>query len=318
MEPRIPMHSLTPTLSDSVSLPARSSSRPAVSWGAILAGLAATMALLVVCMLLGAGLGFAFYTPLTDEDPVKDLGTGVALTEGISAVVSLWFGGWVAGRFVPIGGRGTGRLHGFIVWCLAMLAGVLLLSSVAGWASSVAKILGGGVAWGDKPTAVLADGTELAHDNLKQSANLLASFTDEALGNRADSHPQFSPIRARREISTAIARFFNPASDANARANRAALVKAIARNTNMSEAEADQTVADWSVAYDELKVDLNAAKNEAETRARAQAHEASHELALFSFCSFAALAMGGLSASFGGHVGANAARRSGAVAPARS
>ena len=46
-------------------------------------------------MMLGAGLGFAIYSPLADANPIADLGKGAVIIEGISAVFSLWFGCWI-------------------------------------------------------------------------------------------------------------------------------------------------------------------------------------------------------------------------------
>ena len=93
------------------SLPPRKRCRacrcPAVSWAAIFAGLSAALALQVLFMLLGAGLGFAIYSPLTDSNPVTELGTGAMIIQGISAVLSLWLGGWVAGRFTPACARAS-------------------------------------------------------------------------------------------------------------------------------------------------------------------------------------------------------------------
>ena len=68
-----------------------------LSWAAIIAGLVAAMALEALFVLLGAALGFAIFSPLTDPNPGANFGAGAAVVEGVSAVVSLWFGGWVAG-----------------------------------------------------------------------------------------------------------------------------------------------------------------------------------------------------------------------------
>src|ERR1700710_2966843 len=72
-----------------------------VSWGAIFAGWTAATSLQVLSIMLGAGLGFAIYEPMTDENPVASVGKGAIVVQGISAVFSLWFGGWVAGRLLP-------------------------------------------------------------------------------------------------------------------------------------------------------------------------------------------------------------------------
>ncbi|MFT3867765.1 MAG: hypothetical protein QM715_04615 [Nibricoccus sp.] len=282
-----------------------------VSWGAIMAGITAALAMQVLFMLLGAGLGFAIYTPLTDENPIANLGAGALIVQGISAVFSLWFGGWVAGRFTPTGTRATGWLHGFSVWCAATVAGVLFVSAGAGWIlGDLSKLVGGGLSLAGKPAAALAGGAaDMAKDAVKKSGDTLASFTDEALGNRPADSAGINNARAKREIGMALTRLFTPGQQTNAADNRAALVKALVDHAGMSEADANRTVTEWTNTYDRLKADLTAAKNEAETKARVAAEEASKALAIFSLCAFVAFAMGGLAASWGGHQGAKHALR---------
>ena len=72
--------------------------RSTLSWGAIVAGMNAALALQVLFMMLGAGLGLAIYSPLTEENPVTNLSIGALLIQTICAILSLWLGGWVAGR----------------------------------------------------------------------------------------------------------------------------------------------------------------------------------------------------------------------------
>jgi hypothetical protein len=285
--------------------------RSRVSWPAILAGLVAALSLEVVFMLLGAGLGFAIYTPLTDENPIANLGTGAVVIQGVSAVFSLWFGGWIAGRFTPMGSRLTGAIHGFIVWSAATVAGILVVSAGAGWAlGDISKIVGGGLSLAGKPAAAAVSGaTDLAKDAVKQSGDTLSSFTDEAIGNRTDRGTPGSAIRAKREIGAALGRVFTNSEAPTSPANRAALVKALVDNTGLSQADAEKQVADWSASYDRLKADLKAAKDEAAAKARVAADEAADALAIFSFCAFAALALGAIAATFGGEHGANAAIR---------
>jgi hypothetical protein len=282
-----------------------------VCWGAILAGTSAALALQVLFMLLGAGLGFAIYTPLTDAHPIADLGKGAAVVQGVSAVFSLWFGGWVAGRFTPIGSRLTGWLHGFSVWCAATVAGVLFVSFGAGWAlGDLSKLVGGGLSLAGKPAAMVAGGVaDVAKDAIKQSGDMLTSFTDEAVGRRPAGGNANDAIRAKREVGLAVVRLFNPAHQADVTANRAAVVKALVDTAGLSAAEAEKTVTAWTATYEQLKADLTAAKNEAELKARETAEQASNALALFSLCAFVGFALGALSASYGGSHGAKCAQR---------
>lgn len=282
-----------------------------VSWGAIFAGISAALAMQVVFMLLGAGLGFAIYSPLTDANPVANLGGGALVIQGISAVFSLWFGGWVAGRFTPAGVHATGWLHGFSVWCAATVAAVLFVSAGAGWAlGDLSKLVGGGLSLAGKPAAAVAgSAADVAKDALKQSGDTLASFSEEALGNRPADSAKNVTIRAKREIGMAIAHLFNPAQQSNTADNRAAMVKALVDYAGMSEADANKTVTDWTNSYDQLKADLAAAKNEAEIKAREVADQTAKALAIFSLCAFVAFALGGFAASLGGHQGAKCASR---------
>lgn len=261
--------------------------------------------------MLGAGLGFAIYTPLTDANPVTDLGTGAVIIQGISAVFSLWLGGWVAGRFTPAGARVTGWLHGFSVWCAATVAGVLFVSVGAGWAlGDLSKLVGGGLSLAGKPAAAMAGGAaDMAKDALKQSGDTFTSFTDEAVGHQPADSAKNVTIRAKREVGLAVARLFNPMQEANTKENRAALIKVLVDDTGMSEADADRAVTDWTASYDRLKADLTAAKNEAEAKAREAADKAAKVLSIFSLCTFVAFVFGGLAASCGGSHGAKCATR---------
>ncbi|AHF91629.1 hypothetical protein OPIT5_16840 [Opitutaceae bacterium TAV5] len=281
-----------------------------VSWPAIFAGLIAAIALEVLFMLLGAGLGFAIYSPLTDATPIASLGAGALIVQGLSAVVSLWFGGWVAGRFTPAGVRATAWLHGFIVWSAATVAGVLFVSAGAGWAlGDLSKIVGGGLSLAGQPAAAIASGAaDITRDALKQSDGAFASFTDEAVGSRPAGETANTSIRAKREVGMAVARFFNPMQEENRDVNRTALVKVLVEEAGLSEAAANKAVADWTATYERLKTDLAAAKDAAEAKAREAAEATAKALAILSLGYFVAFAIGAVAATWGGCHGAKCAR----------
>ncbi len=285
-----------------------------LSWGAIFAGLTAAMALQVLLMMLGAGLGFAIYHPITEENPVADLGKGAVVIQGLSAVVALWFGGWVAGRFTPVGARATGLLHGFSVWCAATVTGVLVVALGAGWVlGDLSKLVGGGLSMAGKPAATAVGGVaDLAKDAVKKSGETLASFTDEAIGTRTTAaRTPAAGIRAKRELSFALARYFSlvpvKEADADIAAKRTAVKKALVDASGLSESEADKMITDWTASYDSLRAELAAAKNAAAAKARVAADEAAGTLAVLSLCAFVAFLIGAISAAAGGRHGARCA-----------
>jgi hypothetical protein len=119
----------------------------AVSWGAIIAGAAATSALALILLMLGTGLGLSSVSPWAYN--------GVnATTFGVSSILWLTFtqlvasgmGGYLAGRLRTkwvdaqldeVYFRDTA--HGFLSWAVATLATAALLTSVIG------SIVSGGI-----------------------------------------------------------------------------------------------------------------------------------------------------------------------------
>lgn len=297
--------------SDSGFIDQRFNFRPAseTCWGAILAGVSAAIALQVLFMMLGAGLGLGLYSPLTEENPIATLGVGAVLIQGISAVVSLWFGGWVAGRFVS-DSSAPAWLHGFSVWCAATIAGVLFVSAGAGWAlSDLSKLVGGGLSAAGQPAAAMATGAgDLAEDALRQSGDTLASFGEESLASRPADANAASTVRAKREVAFALGRFFKVDASGSA-ADRASLVQALVTHGGMSPAAAETAVVEWTAAYEQLRADLAKAKDAAAAKARELADEAASALAVFSLCAFVGFALGAVSASWGACHGVGCARR---------
>jgi hypothetical protein len=267
------------------------------------------MALQVLFMMLGAGLGFALYHPITSDSPVEDLGKGGVIIQGVSAVFSLWFGGWVAGRFTPLASRAAGGLHGFLVWCAATVAGVLVVSLGAGWMiGDLAKVVGGGLSAAGKPAAAaVGAGADLAKEGAKQSSDLLTSFTDQVLANQPADTNKATTVAAKREVSLAVARLFNPLQKEKMTENKAALTRVLVEQAGLTQEDADRLVREWTESYNRLSADLAEAKNAAEEKARVAADKAANVMAVFSLGAFVAFVLGAISAVCGGRHGATVA-----------
>ena len=132
----------------------------AVSWGAIIAGAAATAALGLILLMLGTGLGLSSISPWAYS--------GVsAMTFGVSTIIWLTFtqlvasgmGGYLAGRLRTkwvdtqldeVYFRDTA--HGFLSWAIAALITAALLTSVIG------SIVSGGIQAGATVAGGVATG----------------------------------------------------------------------------------------------------------------------------------------------------------------
>jgi hypothetical protein len=284
-------------------------SRP-LFWGAIFAGAVAALALQIVLMMFGAGLGLAIYNPISNDSPVASFGAGAAVVQGLSAVIALWAGGWVAGRFLGRAGLKTGGLHGFMVWSLATVIAIIALSTGAGWAlGDLSKIVGGGLSIAGKPAAAAGGLTEMAKNALDRNRSMLASFLDEGLANRPSGKTPADAIRAKRDIGFAVTRLFT-ASDAAMAENQKALITVLVDEQGMTEADARKMVEGWSASYEKLKADLDATKEAIAQRARELAEKTATALSILSLCYFAAFVLGAVFACLGGkHGGACASKR---------
>lgn len=273
-----------------------------LSWRAIIAGTVAGLAIHLLLTLLGLGLGIGSLEPITDENPATKLGLGAAIAWGVSALIALWSGGWVAGRFVPATFRRSGALHGFLVWSVAMIAMVVLATSGVGMAmSGAAKVIG----FASKPVAAAASGTaDLAKDAIKQNTDAIGSYVDEALQSRGQNANPGAAVRAKREIGYALTRLFAPGSDVNSQEKRGAVIRAMT-DAGVSEQDANRMLTEWTASYQRMKADLQSTKDNMERQARETAQTASKVTSHAAVWSFAAFLLGAVVASLGGKVGAS-------------
>ncbi|MEP6662645.1 MAG: hypothetical protein ABJC04_03175 [Verrucomicrobiota bacterium] len=277
-----------------------------LSWRAVFAGVVGALGLHLLLSLIATGWGLAAFDPLTDAQPAKNFGMGAVIGWSICALLSLFFGGWIAGRFNG-GNKLTGGLHGFLVWSVAMIATFGLIALGGGMAlGGLTKIVGAGVKGAGSAVGGLADVTR---EGVKQQGDQLKSFMDEAMSSRPSGSTTNTIIRAQREISFAATKLFAPGSDVSSAENRAALVKALSANGGMSDADAQKLVDEWTESYQQLKTELEDLKTAAEKKAREAADVAARKLSKAAQFSFFAFWIGAILASIGGVYGARTAHR---------
>src|ERR1700753_1556838 len=120
-----------------------------VSWPAVLAGAAASLALTLVLLSFGAGMGFAVVSPWgTAGVSATTFKIGAVLYFIVMAMISSAVGGYLAGRLRSkwVGVHTTevqfkDTAHGFLAWAVASALGAALLASPA--SSLLGNALGG-------------------------------------------------------------------------------------------------------------------------------------------------------------------------------
>jgi hypothetical protein len=126
------------------------SARPRISWSAVIAGVVLVMAIEILLGVLGAGIGLGMLRPGSAAAPdAGDFATGAGAWSLVSTVLALLIGSWAAARLAGVVSRGDGMLHGLVIWALALLVTVYLLSAAVGGALSMvgglASAAGGGL-----------------------------------------------------------------------------------------------------------------------------------------------------------------------------
>jgi len=97
-----------------------------VSWGAILAGAVVALAVNLVFMLLGTGIGLSTGHMMEN----RQIATGAAVWVSVSTLISLFLGGWVASKLAVGENRLEAIIHGVIVW--GVLFAMVLWFTVTG------------------------------------------------------------------------------------------------------------------------------------------------------------------------------------------
>jgi len=283
---------------------AAEASRPAVSWAAVFAGAVIAAAVSAMLVIGGTGLGFLSMSPWRGEGaPGSALAIGSIIWLLASQIVAYGVAGYVAGRLRtkwPDAARDEvyfrDTAHGFLVWALSALVGLMVLGStassiVSGTAKAGAAVAGAGA------SAVTAGVGEAAQANADRFSvdyfadALLRPNDPMAAGGQGDVRQEVSRILARSVVNGEM-------SDED----RSYVVKRIAQEAGMDEAAAEQRLK-------QVQDQARQAADQAAQKAREAADAARKAAAAFSLWAFASLLIGAFVASLAATWGGRARDR---------
>ena len=254
-----------------------------ISWGAILAGVAIALSIQLLLNLLGIGIGASTIDVREGDTPGAGLAIGAGIWFAISALISLWTGGWAAGRLAGIPNRQDGMLHGFKTWSLTSIATIFLLSSAVG------GLIGGSASLLGKAASATGRGASSASPAVaglvSQATGITPADVQQQAGDLA-SDPRFQTFAS--QIVT---------QDQVTPQARQDLVSLVSQKQGVSPQQADSEVTQWQQKLQEGKEKTKAAATEA-------ADKAASGVSKTALWSFAALLLGALAATFGGRTGA--------------
>jgi hypothetical protein len=223
---------------------------PGVSWAAVLAGAVASLALTLVLLSFGAGMGFSVVSPWgTSGVSATTFKTGTGLYFIVMAMISSAIGGYLAGRLrTKWVGVQTNEVHfrdtahGFLAWATASVLGAVLLASPA------TSLVGG----------TLAGATQGAANNAQSSP--MSGYVDTLLRSENPSaQGQQSGDDQRGEMMRLFTTSFRNGNDVNS-ADRTYVAKVVSARTGLSQADAERRVND---VVTQVKSDLEAARKAA-------------------------------------------------------
>jgi hypothetical protein len=287
----------------------------AVSWGAIVAGAAATAALSLILLMLGTGLELSSVSPWAYS--------GVsATTFGVSTILWLTFTQLVASG---MGGYLTGRLrtkwvavhtdevyfrdtaHGFLAWAVAALATAALLTSVIG--SIVSGGIQAGASMAGGVATVTAVGSEMAKPNydsgpmgyfvdslFRKDINVAASVPPDIAESDAipGGHPKPIPAGSAPEVTRIFMNSIRtetlPTEDIRY------VAQIVSLRTGLTQQDAEKRVSD---TYARLQTKMR----DAETAAKEAADKGRKASAYAALWLFISLLIGAFVASFAATIG---------------
>lgn len=263
---------------------------PRLCFKAILAGSLVALSIHLLLTMLGAGITAWASKPSTSDSPVQSFTIGVALSWTLSALISLWIGGYVAGKVGAPDDEESGKLHGFMVWSLATVIAFILLATGVGKALNVA---------GQAVAGIGKAAVEAAPSVIDKTAAVVNDYASETT-------PGSPPVSAagKRELANGLKNYLMNGDAGRTPQNREALIAAVAKNRGSTPEESAKIVDEWTTSYDRTARELQDAANAAIAKAKDIADRTARATGAAAIWTFIAFWIGAITASWGGQRGA--------------
>ncbi|WP_122315241.1 hypothetical protein [Pseudomonas cichorii] len=300
-----------------------------ISWSAVLAGVVLAMVVSLLLNLLGTAIGSASIDPIQEANPMSGIGTGAGIWLVASSMISLFIGGWAAGRLA----QREGAFHGLLVWAsVSLITMYLVTSAVTGvvrgglnLAGSGMSALGSGIAQvapalgskiqeqmreqgidfnlddiqGEIETAMRQTGKpELNPDTIQQEAQ----STQQDAQNTARQGAE-NPQQADEKLAGLMDRIKAKGDQAWDAADRQALVNLIKARGNKTDEEANRIVDQAQASYREAYARYQELMAQAEQKAREAAEVTAKRVSQAAWILLITLVISGLVAAGAGVLG---------------
>lgn len=302
-----------------------------ISWAAVFAGVILALVIQLVLNMLGTGIGMSTIDPAEGQTPsAAAFGVSAGIWWGVSSLIALFIGGWIAAHLAGIPRKTDGMIHGLLVWSLSTLLLVYLLATAVGSVIGGAFGIAGNVlsAAGKGVAAIAPEVADAASDKLseldiswnditQQAQQLLRQtgkpgLQPEALEQQVEQATsdveQSAQVAAQRplagdeEFTSALDRLVRQGKEVASEADRDAVINVLIER-GMSREEATRTVQNWEKTYQQAQVKYEQIKRETEEKARQVAGQTAEAVSRASLWGFFALLLSAIAAAIGGSLG---------------
>lgn len=301
-----------------------------ISWGAVFAGAVVALIIQLMLNLLGLAIGFGAINLTGEGATLQGLGIGTIIWLVITALIAFFAGGWTAGRLAGLPRSIDGALHGFIAWAVSSMVMMylvfsgfgLIIGGALGAVQQGVNVLGQGVA-AVAPEAGQAIGEQVDGEGAVEQIRAEIYATLQATG-REDLQPENlaqraqdvqegageaaagalqNPQQAEEEIRSAFDRLITHGEEVASAADRDAAVNVLVERTDMTEAEARETVGEYESVAQDVSTQISQTAEQAGETAVSTADDVIAGVGQAALWAFVSMVLGALAALGGGFTG---------------
>jgi hypothetical protein len=271
-----------------------------ISWGAVFAGAFVGLGIWLLLHILGMGIGMTAIDP-QDTSSLREIGIGTGIWALIAPLIGLFVGGLVAARVAGPMNRLVGAIHGAVLWGLstvtAMVVVGMFLSTLLG---GVARAGGAVVSTAGSAVGEVAGGDVMSELGIRGD-DLVAPVNQRL---RAEGKPTVTSEQVVAAAQDALRRAIR-----EGRLDRELLVTSVARETNLSRADAQEIALGIERRWDERAPELGACAEQIGADVQASLLRAAEATGRGLLALFAALGLGLVAAIGGATIGVSRAQR---------
>lgn len=226
------------------------------AWSAVFAGALVALMTTFLLSLLAAGIGFQNIDPASEPNTFAGFGTGGLVALIATNLIALFLGGWVTGYLAGLPHRGDALMHGVLTWAvLTVLTIVLLTTAVGRFIGGAASLVGGTLSSLTQGAAAAApDSPQGVTDALAQlpGADALRSQVDGFLEQAGVQNPE----QAGQELAQLVSMRLQAGESLTSPDAREELTTFLTQNSELTEAEIDQQVQEFSEQLEQAQQEV--------------------------------------------------------------